>query len=89
MTKGQLFSHVQILVWCARVLARASSKAFSYVGRGLALPVNCIAALGMRTGRTPFSAHRVSITGEIVTVHLLCKYTNTKPSPISLGLRPH
>lgn len=33
--------------------------------------------------------HQVSFAWERVTVHLLCKYTNTKPSPISLGVSPH
>jgi len=32
------------------------------------------------------SLHQVSFTWERVTVHLLCKYTHTKPSPISLGI---
>lgn len=33
--------------------------------------------------------HQVSFAWERVTVHLLCKYTNTKPSPVSLGISPH
>lgn len=33
--------------------------------------------------------HQVSFAWKRVTVHLLCKYTNTKPSPVSLGISPH
>lgn len=69
----------------------------AFIGRDLTLVHEGQVALSMnrliepRTslGWITFSLYQVSLTSEIVTVHVLYKYTNTKPSAISLGISPH